>query len=110
MQAETFGQKLRRAREQACLSQRASAQLLTMAGFEVSDATVARIEGLPGAPKTASRRLLACMMLIAYGIDPAELELDIPAVLDARILVRRFAEYRKHLAWVTAAELEVEAA
>jgi hypothetical protein len=72
---ETWGQRLRRAREESCLTVRATAEILTQAGFDVSHATIARLEHSTDRPAGIGQRLTACAALIIYGINPDELDL-----------------------------------
>lgn len=87
---ETWGQRLRRAREASLLTVRATAEQLTAAGFDVSHTTIARFEDEDEAPRGGHQRaVIACVAVLAYGYDPADFDLEetagllnIPAVLD----------------------------
>jgi hypothetical protein len=68
-----------------------------------STGSISRLESLPDGPKSRSQRQLACIALVLYGVDPAELDLgrrDLPPAIYAQLRRRR-----PSFAWVTADEL-----
>ena len=77
---EPWGRKMRRAREDvAGLSLAAAAELVSPYLF-TSGSNISRMEQLDGVPSGAqsrSRRHLAVVLVLAYGMDPAEFGLDL---------------------------------
>lgn len=69
LDAELWGERVRRARERAKLSVRTAAELVG-AVLPTSFRSIARLEEEPGVPD-GRRQLLAYVALLAYGFDPA---------------------------------------
>ena len=85
---ETWGQRLRRAREHAGLSIYDAEKIVSRV-YPASYRTIARLEKLAAAPDD-KRAVLAYVAVVAYGFDPADFGLaDTPAaaVFDLERLV-----------------------
>lgn len=84
LDAETWGDRLRRARERSGLKLREVAALV--APYEpTSHQRLLNLELLDGPPADASRRILALLVAVAYGYDPAVFGLsweDLPRRID----------------------------
>jgi transcriptional regulator with XRE-family HTH domain len=70
LEEETWGQRLRRAREEAGLSQPGAARLLTKVVIPVTQPEVSRLEGQLSPPATGRQAFLAYLLVLAYGYDP----------------------------------------
>lgn len=77
LEAEPFGSKMRRAREHADLQMRDAAEVLCDVATLVSYTTIARLEHELTVPRSKKRRAMAMLLLLAYGIDPEDLGLDV---------------------------------
>lgn len=73
--AETWGERLRRARDRAGLNTRQAADLIGPY-IPTSYATLARIERKSSQMPTGRTAQIAFVALLAYGIDPADFGLD----------------------------------
>lgn len=84
LDAETWGDRLRRARERSGLKLREVAALV--GPYEpTSHQRLLNLELLDGPPIDASRRILALLVAVAYGYDPAVFGLswdDLPRRID----------------------------
>jgi hypothetical protein len=76
---ETFGWRMRRARETSGVQLRDAAEFIS--GWTlVSHTSIRRLERLGQAPTDLNRKALGCLVAIVYGYDPAEFELSVEAV------------------------------
>ena len=89
VEAETWGDRLRRARERSNTRLRDAAGLISE--FErTSHQRLLNLEDLEEPPTDAGRRLLALLAAVAYGYDPAAFGLswdDLPRRLDPEAVV-----------------------
>lgn len=76
--AETWGQQFRRARGSVSLTQ--AAANLSRVAWPVSHMVIARMESRDDPPTSRSQQVLAALFLLSYGVDPAELGLDIDVI------------------------------
>lgn len=92
LDGETWGNRMQRARRQAELTVRGAAALLTDAGYEISHTAITRLESEREAP-AGHRRMSACLALLAYGLDPDELDVgDMCRLLDVEAVLGVFEE------------------
>ena len=88
---ETFGQRLRRAREASQVEFRAAADAISEFAF-VSTATLARFERLDDLPADRRRRALVYLAVVTYGFDPTDFGLsdaELPGGLDPKVVRRK---------------------
>lgn len=82
--AETWGEKVSRARSRSGLQARDAADRVSRA-VPVSHMTLLRLESLPELPSSPKKRLLAYCALVAYGFDPEDFGLsadELPVYFD----------------------------
>lgn len=81
--AETWGQRLARARDEAGFNLREAAYLVSHV-WPVAHTTLRSLEKLNEVPppRSRSRRALAVLALLAYGIDPADFGLSLSDLPD----------------------------
>lgn len=72
---ETWGQRLRRARNLSGISTRDAAAAIGTY-MPISRQRLLDLEKLDAIPPTYMRRIAAYLTIVAYGIDPADFELD----------------------------------
>ena len=78
---EPYGNRLRRAREEAALDQRTAAQQVSKF-VRVDPSTLSRLEKLAGPPTDINRRTVIYTAAVIYGVDPSEFAVtsdDVPA-------------------------------
>jgi hypothetical protein len=93
LEAETWGDQLRRARERSRLRLRELARMISP--FEpTSHQRLLNLEELTEPPIDASRRILALLAVVAYGYDPAVFGLswdDLPRRIDQADVIEALA-------------------
>lgn len=101
LEAETWGDRLRRARERSGLRLRDVAGLVHP--YEpTSHQRLLNLEILDEPPADAGRRILALLAVVAYGYDPAAFGLsweDLPRRVDRDEVLRAFATSGSESAW-----------
>lgn len=75
LETETWGDRLRRARERSNVPLRDAAALISQ-WEQASRQRLLNLEALREPPADAGRRILAVLTAVAYGYDPAALGLD----------------------------------
>lgn len=94
LEAETWGDRLRRARERSGVRLREAAALISR-WESTSYERLSRLEDLAEPPTDASRRILGVLVAVAYGYDPAVFDLswdDLPRRIDQDDVIDAFAE------------------
>ena len=104
MPAEPWGWRFKRAREQ--VAGLTMDEAIELAGTYVitSKATISRLEHSPEAPtvfgKDRTRRQLAYILCLAYGVDPAEFDLS-PRDVPPGVMILPRSDGRPSTIWLT---------
>lgn len=94
LETETWGDRLRRARERSGVRLRDAAALISR-WESTSYERLSRLESLDVAPTDASRRIVGVLAAVAYGYDPSVFGLswdDLPRRVTKADVVEAFAE------------------